>query len=44
MAESVYIKWNAVNWITIVLMASLGAVIIGVVVGGISTYRAKNNG
>jgi hypothetical protein len=36
--EATYIQWNVVNWITIVLMASVGAVLLGAVVAGIKTY------
>lgn len=39
-----YIQWNLVNWITIVLMASLGAVFLGFVVAGLQTYQGQNNG
>jgi hypothetical protein len=39
MADRVYIQWSIVNWITIVLMAALGAVLIGVVAAGIKTYN-----
>jgi len=37
--DRVYIQWNVVNWITIVLMAALGAVLIGVVAAGVKTYQ-----
>lgn len=40
--ERTYLQWNLVNWITIVLMASLGAMLIGFVVAGLKTYRAGN--
>lgn len=39
--ERVYIQWSIVNWITVVLMASLGAALIGVVVAGIKTYKVS---
>lgn len=39
--EKVYLQWNLVNWITVVLMVSLGAVLIGVVASGLSTLRAE---
>lgn len=36
--EGTYINWNVVNWITVVLMASVGAILLGAVVAGIKTY------
>lgn len=36
--DRTYIQWNLVNWITIVLMASVGAVLLATVVAGIKTY------
>lgn len=36
--ERTYLQWNIVNWITIVLMASFGAVILGLVAAGLKTY------
>jgi len=39
--EKVYLQWNLVNWITVVLMVSLGTVLIGVVASGIKTMRAE---
>jgi len=36
--EKAMIQWTIVNWITIVLMAALGAVFIGVVVSGLQSY------
>jgi hypothetical protein len=29
--ERVYIEWNIVNWITIVLMAAIGLALVGLV-------------
>lgn len=37
--DKVLIEWNAVNWITIVLMASFGAVFLGVVMAGLASYN-----
>jgi hypothetical protein len=37
--DKVYIQWNAVNWITVVLMASLGAVLLGAVVAGLQSFQ-----
>lgn len=36
--DKTYLQWNLVNWITVLLMAGLGAVFIGVVVSGLQTY------
>lgn len=38
MSDRVYIQWSLVNWITIVLMAALGAVLIGFVAAGLKSY------
>lgn len=37
-AERVILQWNMSNWITVVLMASLGTVAIGVVLAGMRQY------
>jgi hypothetical protein len=29
MAEPVYLSWNVVNWITVLLMAAIGFAIVG---------------
>lgn len=36
-----YLQWNLVNWITIVLMASLGIVLIGAVASGIRSLNGQ---
>lgn len=33
--ERSYLQWNIVNWITVVLMASIGMIAVGTVVAGI---------
>lgn len=33
--EKTYLQWNIVNWITVVLMASVGAVAVGFIVAGL---------
>lgn len=38
--EKVYIQWNLVNWITIVLMVALGSALVGFVVAQIKNYHA----
>jgi hypothetical protein len=35
MADPTYLTWNLPNWITVVLMVSLGAVLFGLVASGI---------
>jgi len=40
--SKVYIQWNAINWITIVLMASFGALFIGLVFAGLNAYQLGN--
>lgn len=37
--ERTYLQWNIVNWITVVLMASFGAVVLGLVASGLKTYK-----
>jgi hypothetical protein len=37
--ETNYIQWNLPNWITITLMASLGAVVFSVIVAGIRSRQ-----
>lgn len=39
--EKSYLQWNLVNWITVVLMASVGVMAIGVVTSGIRAYRGE---
>jgi hypothetical protein len=39
MADRFYLQWNLPNWITVVLMASVGIIIIGAVTSGIRQYR-----
>jgi len=44
--EKTFISWNVVNWITIVLMASLGMLAVGAVIAGVNAYvaPAQSNG
>lgn len=42
--EKTYIQWNAVNWITIVLMASFGALFVGFVLAGLNSYSLSSRG
>lgn len=37
--ERTYLQWNLVNWITVVLMATLGAMLVGLIAATIKTYR-----
>lgn len=39
--ERTYLQWNLVNWITVVLMASLGAMLVGLVAASVQQYKAK---
>jgi hypothetical protein len=36
-----YLQWNIVNWITVVLMAAVGMMLIGAVSSGIRQYSGK---
>lgn len=38
MAERVILQWNMSNWITVLLMAALGTVFIGIVLSGLRAY------
>lgn len=40
MENATYIQWNLPNWITITLMASVGAVIFSVIVAAIKSRSA----
>lgn len=39
MADKVYLQWNLPNWITVVLMVSLGAVLMGFVAAGLAGMK-----
>jgi hypothetical protein len=39
--DGVYIAWNPTNWITIVLMAALGFMILGFVAQAWNNYRTQ---
>lgn len=38
--DKFYLQWNFVNWITVVLMASVGVMVIGTVAAGIKQYTS----
>jgi hypothetical protein len=40
--ERTYLQWNLVNWITVVLMATLGAMLVGLIAASIKTYGPKS--
>lgn len=37
--DRTYLEWNIVNWITVVLMASVGVLIIGALGAALKTYK-----
>lgn len=37
--EKAYLQWNVVNWLTVVLMASIGMMLFGIVIGGLSSFK-----
>lgn len=37
--DRTYLQWNIVNWITVVLMASLGMLLIGAVSSGLRGFK-----
>jgi hypothetical protein len=41
--EKTYLQWNAVNWITVVLMASFGVLLIGAVSSGLRAYMGTSD-
>lgn len=41
--ERTYLQWNIVNWITVVLMATLGVSLIGVVAAALQTYKLPSS-
>lgn len=38
--DKFYLQWNFVNWITVVLMASVGVLAIGSITAGVQHFRA----
>ena len=36
--DRTYLQWNFVNWITVVLMASIGILLIGAIASGLRAY------
>lgn len=40
--ERTYLQWNLVNWITVVLMAALGAMLMGVVGSFVKARKTAN--
>lgn len=39
-----YLQWNIVNWITVVLMVSIGMLLVGAVASGLRQYsKAAEN-
>jgi hypothetical protein len=39
--DRVYLQWNLPNWITVVLMAGIGVLILQAATSGIRQYQAK---
>jgi hypothetical protein len=40
--EMVYIPWTVTNWITVVLMAALGYMLLGLLAQGYQNWKQKN--
>jgi len=40
--EKVYIQWNMVNWITVILMVALGSALAGIVMSALGKYSTPN--
>lgn len=43
MADRFYLQWNLVNWITIVLMAAIGMMVVGAAASAIRQYGPGAN-
>ncbi len=43
MAERFYLQWNIVNWITVVLMAAIGIMLVGAITSAIRQYGASSD-
>lgn len=39
MAERFYLQWNVVNWVTVVLMAMVGFLLLGAIGAGVKASR-----
>lgn len=39
MNQTFYLQWNLVNWITVVLMATVGMMVVGALASGVRQYR-----
>lgn len=37
--DRTYLEWNIVNWLTVVLMAAVGVMVIGTIGAAIKTYK-----
>lgn len=42
-APRAYLQWNAVNWVTIVLMAAVGFLIVGMIGSGVRVWKGQAN-
>ncbi|MDE2020894.1 MAG: hypothetical protein KGJ13_11210 [Patescibacteria group bacterium] len=41
--ERFYLQWNIVNWITVVLMAAVGMMIVGAIASGLRQYGGASS-
>lgn len=39
MADKVYLSWNLPNWITVVLMVTFGAIVVGLAASAVGAMR-----
>lgn len=39
--EKAYLQWNVVNWLTVVLMASVGMMLFGAAVAGLKSVSGS---
>jgi hypothetical protein len=42
--ERVYLQWNLINWVTVVLMAAIGMALVGFVASGVRQYTGQSDG
>jgi len=41
MMDRFYLQWNVPNWITVVLMAAVGMLLVGAIASGIRAYTGQ---
>jgi len=44
MADKAYLQWNIVNWVTVVLMATVAMLIVGAIGSSVRVWRGQADG